>query len=69
MGFSSKIPEVIHFYLLRKRYPTKSLASTQDCQGHGKKEDLETVTNQKTEEIRLNAVWYPRLDPGAEKGH
>lgn len=36
----------------------------------GKRKNLETVINQKIKEIRwLNAVWYPELDPGTEKGH
>lgn len=49
----------------------KFLASTTwDCQGHGKKENLETVESQKTKEIRWqNAMWYPGLGPVTEKGH
>lgn len=36
----------------------------------GKRKNLETVTSQETKEIRwLNAMWYPGLDPGTEKGY
>lgn len=75
MGFLSIISEVTHFYLLHKKinilqnsWPVLLKAA----KVMGKRKLLETVTNQKTIEIRrINAkcAEYPGLDPGTEKGH
>lgn len=39
-----------------------------DCQGHEEQEKTKKLSQRRLGRHQLNAMWYPAIDPGTEKG-